>query len=362
MGFRMVVHQLAPHRDAPPAPSPVPPSPTHRRTRWAWMLALVALAAVAGGGWFLLRPTEVRTGSAVIGEAVDAVYASGVVEYVRQARVAPVVTAPIRSVLVQEGEAVAQGQRLAQLEDGPQLGATLQLEAQAALARAGAARQQRLFDAGFAAKAAYEDAQTQRDAAEAASRSARARLSDYRIKAPFAGRVLRRDAEPGDLATVGQPMFVVADLRSLRITADVDERDMARLAVGQPAVVRADAYPGRTFPARITEITPQGDATGRVFRVRLSLPADAPLKPGMTVETNLIAARRPDAVLVPSSALSKGAVWVVQAGRVHRVRLRLGAAGADLTEVVSGLPAGATVVLEPPERLRDGARVVARGH
>lgn len=357
----MSVHQLDPRRTesvASAQAAPLPPSHRPRRAPWGWLALAFAVAAAAGaGGWYLLRPVEVRVARVGVGEAVDAVYASGVVEYVRQARVASVVTAPIQRVFAEEGQDVAAGQPLAQLDDGPQVGTTLQLEAQAAQARAVADRAQRLLDAGFGARAANEDAQAQRRAAEAAAASARSRLADYRIKAPFRGRVLRRDAEPGDLATAGQPLFVVADLGSVRVTADVDERDMARLAAGQDAVVRADAFPGQTFAAKVSEITPQGDSTGRVFRVRLALPVHSPLKPGMTVETNLIAARRANAVLVPSAALSRGGVWVVEGSRTHRRAIRAGAAGADFTEVAAGLAPGAVVVLNPSSRLRENGRV-----
>jgi RND family efflux transporter MFP subunit len=275
--------------------------------------------------------------------------------------VAPVITAPIRQVLVEEGQAVAAGQGLAQLDDGPQEGTTLQLEALAAQARATAARQARLHAAGFGATAAYEDARQQAAAANAAAKSARARLADYRLKAPFAGKVLRRDAEPGDLASVGTPMFVIADTAALRITADIDERDVGRLAVGQEAVVRSDSFPGRTFPARITQITPQGDSAGRIFRARLRLAADSILKPGMTVESNLVTARRSNAVLAPSSALRDGAVWVVVDGRAHRRPVRAGAQGADRTEIISGLKPGERVILSPPAKLKEGARVKAQG-
>lgn len=359
----MPVHQLDSSRVAPPSPAPAPAEAGTRRRRWPWgrILVLLALLAAAGaGGWFIQRPVQVTVAKAGVGEAVDAVYASGIVDYVRQAHVAPIVTAPIRRVYVQEGDAVRPGEILAQLEDGPQVGTTLQLEAQAAQARAAAARQQRLYDAGFGARAALEDAVAQRKAAEAAAASARARLADYRLKAPFAGRVLRRDAEPGDLAMTGQAMFVIADVSHLRITADVDERDVGRLSVGMEAVVRADGFPGQIFQARVTDITPQGDATGRVFRVRLSLPAATPLKPGMTVETNLVTARRADAVLVPSAALSEGAVWIVHGGRAHRREVRTGAAGADRTEIVSGVSPGQSVVLNPPAKLRPDARVRVR--
>lgn len=350
------------------APPPVAPNAAAgttakaapRKARRIWIRLLVAAllaAAAATAAWVFLRPPQVETASATTGEAVDAVYASGVVEYVRQASVAPIVTAPIRQVLATEGQSVRKGQPLAQLDDGPQLGTTLQLEAQAALARAGADRATRLYQAGFGAKAAYEDALKTKAAAEAAAASARARLADYVIKAPFDGRVLRREAEPGDLATVGKVMFVVADPATLRITADIDERDVGRLAVGQEAIVRADAFGEKTFPASVHEITPQGDSTGRTFRARLLLGPDSPLKPGMTVETNLVVERRANAVLVPTKAIKEGAVWVLDGDRARRREIALGVQGAETTEVRSGLAAGETVILSPPEGLKDGGRV-----
>ena len=333
-------------------------APIGRRLVLAALL-LLALAAAGGLAWLSLRPLPVRTGQVERGEAVEAVYASGVVEYVRQARVAPVVSAPILRVLAEEGQAVAAGQVLAQLDDGPQMGTTLQLEAQAAQARAAERRVRRLSEAGFAAPAALEDAVSQLRAAEAAAQSARARQSDYRIRAPFAGRVLRREAEPGDLAQTGTPMFVIADPADLRITADIDERDIGRLAPGQEAVLKSDAFPGQTFPSRLTELTPQGDAASRVFRARLAVPTGTPLRPGMTVEANLVVARRAAALLAPTEALSDGRVWVVREGRAHARPVTTGARGVKRTEVLEGLGAGERVILSPPARLKEGARVTA---
>lgn len=339
------------------------PEALRARRRRSWVslfLVLAAVAASGSGAWVLLRPASVQVATAATGETVDAVYASGVVEYVRQARIAPVVTAPIRAVLVTEGQAVAPGQTLAQLDDGPQEATALQLEAQAGLARAAARRTTRLYAAGFAARAADEDARSQLAAAEQAARSARVRLEDYRIKAPFAGKVLRRDAEPGDMATVGKSMFVVAVPDALRVTADVDERDVGRLAAGQEAVIRSDAFPGQVFAARITEITPQGDATGRVFRARLALSPKSVLRPGMTVEANLVVARRPAALLIPTAALKDGAVFVIDGDHARRRTVETGVQGTARTEVVHGLKPGERVVLSPPADLKDGDRVAVR--
>uniref|UniRef100_B0T0M5 Efflux transporter, RND family, MFP subunit n=1 Tax=Caulobacter sp. (strain K31) TaxID=366602 RepID=B0T0M5_CAUSK len=345
----------------PETPSRVPstaPAPrAAARPVWVWLaIAAMAVAALVGGA-VLLRPPTIVPAAVTSGEAVDVVYASGVVEYVRQAHVAPVTTAPIRQVAVAEGERVVAGQLLAQLEDGPSQGTALQLAAQAVQARVTADRTRRLFDAGFAAKAADDDAQAQARAAEAAAQSARARLRDYRLTAPFAGRILRRDAEPGDLASAGATLFLLADTKAVRVTADVDERDIAKLKPGAQALIRADAFAGRVFTGQIAQITPAGDATGRVFRVRIALPPGGALAPGMTVETNLVAERRAHAILAPASAVSDGAVWRIAKGRAYRTPVRVGAASAARVEIVSGLSAGDVVVAAPSKTLRDRQRV-----
>lgn len=329
--------------------------PKQRRWRLiaAGVAALIAIVALI----VLLRPTSVTTAPVRIGPAVESVYASGVVDFVRQARVAPVVTSPIRAVRVTEGQNVTRGQMLAELVDGPELATALQLDAQAMQARALARRTQALFARGFAAEAARDDTLRQAEASEAAARAGRARLDDYRIRAPFAGRVMRRDAEPGDLATPAQPLFIIADPTSLRITADVDERDAGRLQENMEALVRADAFPDQTFQARVSEVTPQGDSTGRIFRARLALEDGVPLRPGMTVEINIVLAQRDNALLAPTSALRDGAVFVIENGAAKRRVVRVGVQGARETEILEGLAQGAQVIVDPPATLRDGARV-----
>ncbi len=331
-----------------------------RRLVGLFGLGLVVSLAIAAGLWFLSRPTTVTIEAARIGPAVDSVYASGVVDFVRQARIAPVVSSPIRTVLAAEGADVVPGQVLAELVYGPERANLMQLQVQAEQARSAAARTEYLYRRGFAAAAAWDNARRQYQAAAAAADAARARLADYRITAPFAGRVMRRDAEPGDVATPGQALFVVADPHTLRITADVDERDAGRLSVGQEALIRSDAFPGRVFQARVAEITPQGDSNGRVFRARLAVSPQVELRAGMTVEINIILARRDRAVLVSSRALADNHVWVVASGLARRRAVVVGVRGAERSEILRGLAVGEPAILDPPAGLRDGARVAVR--
>jgi RND family efflux transporter MFP subunit len=355
-------HLDAVQEDASRAAAPAAP-PLWKRRRWL-VRALVALVvfAVVSGVWLATRPIPVSAATVRTGPAIESVYASGVVDFVRQARIAPVVNAPIRTVRVVEGDDVRAGQVLVELVAGPEEATALQLEAQASQARAAFNRTDRLFRLNFAAEASREDALRQYQAAAAAARAARERLRDYRIAAPFNARVLRRDAEPGDLAQVGKILFVLADPASLRITADIDERDAGRMREGLEALVRSDAFPGRQFPARVVEFTPQGDAQSRVFRARLRLDPRSALRPGMTVEVNIVLSRRNGAVLAPANSVRDGAVWIVADGRARKRAIKAGVQGGQRIEIRSGLRPGDQVVVDPPANLRDGARVTVRSN
>lgn len=326
---------------------------------WLLLAAVVALLGLGAGLWNILKPISVEISVARTGQAIESVYASGVVDFVRQARIAPVVNAPIRAVRVTEGQDVRTGQPLVDLVAGPEEATALQLAAQATQARSAFHRVDRLYRQSFASPAARDDAMREYQAAEAAARAGRERLRDFHITAPFAGRVLRRDAEPGNMAQVGVPLIVIADPTSLRITADIDERDAGRMRPGLDALVHADAFPGQHFPARVTEFTPQGDPAARVFRARLGLDPRSVLRPGMTVEINIILNRRDGAVLAPRNALQNGAVWVLTDHRARRRSVVTGIQDSRQIEIVSGVRSGEQVIVSPPANLKDGARVSA---
>lgn len=328
-------------------------------------LAVVIVAGLcvllAGAGLYLWiqRPLHVTVVQARTGVAMDAVYASGIVDYARQANIAAVVSAPIAAVTAAEGEAVREGQVLASLEDGPQAAAVAQLDAQAALSRAGAVRAERLAAEGFGPKAAAEDARSQLRAAEAAARGGAAALRYYRVTAPFSGVIIRRDAEPGNLATPSTVLFTIASPDTLRVTAEVDERDVEGLRDGALAFVSADGLPGQVARGRVEAVTPAGDPEARVFRVRIALPRDTLLKPGMTVDVNIVTGMRPQATLIPITAVEAGQAWVVIEGRAEPRKLQTGARAARSVEVISGVRPGEKVILNPSARLRAGRAVKA---
>jgi RND family efflux transporter MFP subunit len=172
--------------------------------------------------------------------------------------------------------------------------------------------------------------------------------------------VLRRDAEVGEVVDTPAALFWIGEPRPLRVTAEVDEEDIAQVREGQDVLLRADAFPGRVLTATVAQITPKGDATRKAYRVRLALPEDTPLLIGMTVEANIVLRRTEDAVLVPPAAVRDGRVFVVRQQVVERRTVELGIEGPRAVEVRYGLARGEAVVLDPPAGLVDGQAVRLR--
>lgn len=330
--------------------------------RWRWLILLVPLLLAAGFGyWYFMRPVAVRGAPARIGPAVDVVYATGFVEPEQPVEVAARVTAPVVEVVAREGDRVVRGQILARLEDSEQRQLIAQLSAQTASAAFDERRTGQLYRRGFAAAAAYDRAATALRATRAGEAAARARLDQYVLRAGIAGVVLRRDVEPGDLATPSRTLFVLGDPSRIKVTATVDERDIPRVRVGQAALMSTDAYPGRVVRGRVREVTPGGDPSQRAFRVRIEPLERVALPVGLTLEVNIVTRQQPRALLVPASSVQGGKVWIVDGKRIQPVAVRTGIAGSDATEILAGIRPGDCVVSDPSDALKPGARVAVTG-
>ncbi|MGY0196520.1 efflux RND transporter periplasmic adaptor subunit [Leptothrix sp. BB-4] len=374
-----------------------------------WLIAGVLMAAVLGGGtwWWRHSPLDVTTARVGRGPAVEAVYATGLVEPTVQMPVAPRTGGRLVQWLVEEGAKVRRGQVLARLQ-AVELDQTVQeLGAREKLARIQLDRTQALVKDQFLSKAELDRVQTELAAAEAASRRAQAQRDDMELRAPADGTVLRRDGEAGQVVAAGQTLYTLACCAPLRVAAEVDEEDIVRVRRGQRVLLRSEALPGRVFEAEVADITPKGDPVARSWRVRIR-PREAAVleaagaRAGMTMDANIVISRRDDVLLMPSRALTvpglapeKGAatvqtavapvaapvaasaaseatapapastrqvpVWVVDAqGRLRRPLVTLGVTGGERAEVIAGLAEGDTLVVAAVEHgagLREGRQV-----
>ncbi|MDA8249260.1 MAG: efflux RND transporter periplasmic adaptor subunit [Rhodospirillales bacterium] len=362
---------VAPQELLPPSPRlPTVAAPPRRRRalRLVLTLLLIAVAGAGGGWWTLLRPLPVGIVHPWHGAAIEAVYATGLVEAVDTARVGTTVAGRIDALLVDEGDRVRRGQVLARLDDREAQQRLSDARARLELAEQELARDQALLQRGVRTPQAEQRSREERDRAAAGVAVAEKGLQDFTIESPLDGIVMTRPVEPGETVAANAVLFTVASPARLRIAADVDERDIPQVRMGARVAIRADAFPGEVFDANVTNIRGQGDAASRTYRVEAELPRDTRLMMGMTVDTNIVVATRADALLVPTAAVRHapakgglpGAAYVFRVlpdGVARRTAVTLGAEGPEAAEVRGGLAADATLVADPPENLKDGMRV-----
>ncbi len=378
---------------------------------------LVGIAAavliVAALAWWLTRPKpfEVRTAAAReltagAGGARTVLNASGYVTARREATVSSKVTGKVVEVLVEEGVRVTAGQILAKLDDA-NTRASLQLaQAQLDAARTALeetrvrlaeaereqARQQKLVTGGVATTADYDRAESTTKALNArlaqlatevtvAERNLtlwQHQLDDTIIRAPFAGIVTSKNAQPGEMISpmssggfTRTGICTIVDMDSLEIEIDVNESYINRVASGQPVEATLDAYADWKIPCKVIAIIPTADRQKSTVRVRVGFDQlDPRILPEMSVKvafrdtgasTTASAAAATRSVLIPAAALrqegGRDIVFVVASGRAERRAVSVaGTRGAD-TEILAGVSAGERVILEAPAGLADGVLV-----
>lgn len=323
------------------------------------LLLILLVAALAGGWWWrsasapLVELTTPRRGP-----AVEAIYATGTVEAEKWARIAPVVPGRIAEILAYEGDTVKEGQVLARLDDREARARISELEAKAAYWREEVGRSALLSRNGYRSQEAEQKARSEYNQVIAAINAARQKRTDLTVTSPIDGVVLKRDGEIGELAELKDALFWVGAPRPLRITAEVDEEDIARVRIGNKVLIKADAFADKVLEAKVDRITPKGDPVNKTFRVRVLLPDDTPLLVGMTTEINIITAEHADALLVPVSTLAEGRVVLTVAdGRTVAAPVEIGIKGRSMVEVLSGLSPDVRIIAAPPHGLVPGDRV-----
>jgi RND family efflux transporter MFP subunit len=324
-----------------------------------WLLLLFSLLGGAALLWAWQRPSAVTLVSAARGEAIDAVFATGAVEPVVQLPVAPRVGGRLLALNADEGQSVKKGQLLARLETAEADAQLAELAARERQAQLALDRTEALVRQQFVAASEADRARAERDAVRAQAARVQAQRGYALLLAPEAGTVLRRDGEVGQFIPAGQAVFTLGDAQRLRVSAEVDEEDIARVQPGQPVVLRAAALGDGVFDGVVDAITPRGDPVARSYRVRIALAQPpAGLRVGMTVDANIVLARRTQALLLPTGVLQGQTVWVIDQGRARPRTLQLGARGQGKVEVLGGLDAKEAVIAEPAG-LKDGQRVKA---
>ena len=364
------------------------------------LLVLLAVLAAGFAGWRLSRGSGARVVTLGAAEATGGgsangagISANGYVVARTKASVSSKILGRLSWVGVTEGSLVRVNQVIARLESADYEAAVnsaaanvAQIDAQNVQAQRDLKRAQSLRAQNLLADAELEGAQTRLDvlgaqanAARAQAKLAEANLEYTRVRAPFSGTVLRKDAEVGEIVAPSSAgggltrtaIVTMADLSTLEVEVDVNEAYIAQVQNGQAARITLDAYPDTSFSGRVRQVVPTADRQKATVLVKVSiLDHDPSILPEMGAkvvfeaqDAQVLAA--PRRVFVPQAALvqaaGKTSVWVVENGAVREQDVDLGPTRGDRVEVRRGLSGGESLVLSPPAQLRNGSKVKVAG-
>jgi RND family efflux transporter MFP subunit len=190
------------------------------------------------------------------------------------------------------------------------------------------------------------------------------------VRAPFAGYVSVRNLDPGafvsgstgSTSTMSRGILLLQDITTVRVLVDVVEKDLSLVKIGQPAELRADAYPNRVFTGKVTRIVQALNPNTRTMTVEVDIPnANRDLKGGMFARVEVVVGSHRDAMQVPIDAVTRleadQYVYVVQDGKARKTPVELGISNDGLIEIVKGLTGTEPVIVSGKDLVTDGAKV-----
>jgi len=384
------------------------------KSPWRWpLLLLIPVLAVLGGLYaFRARDafsavtvetanatlTSGGSGGAAAGTPILA--ASGYLVARRKAVVSAKIQGRLAELRVEEGSRVREGELIARLESRDYEAQVHRASASVERAQADLAEAERqarvargLTEQKVMAQDSLDAADSRVRIAQAALGQARAdlgfaeaSLANTRILAPFTGVVVKKMAEVGEsvapippgvnLSTSSGAVVALADLDTLETEADVAESNVARLGPNQPAEVTVEAFPDKKYRAVLRQIIPTADRTKATVQVKVTLlEKDAQLRPEMSAKVQFLEpakAETTEAAAVPAPVISAPAAAIVQrdgkpvvfevvGGRARQRGVVAGAERQGQVVVKEGLRGTETLVVRPPETLKDGDAVRTKG-
>lgn len=290
---------------------------------------------------------------------------TGSIEPIREVRIAARMSGILRQVLVEEGRRVSAGTVMARFDVAEQQAELARARTLLENAEATYRRARDLHERQLISDVDYENTRADMNVARSDVKLWETRNALGTVRATSAGVVTQKLAEAGDAVPNGGPLFVVADVSTLVIRVGVTDSHAAHLSTGQPARIRVDAMPGRTWEGSIRRIFPSADPDTRLHPVEFALPdlpADERPAPGYLARVSVDAERRAGVLAVPNEALlaSTGQspfVFAIENDRLVRREVVPGVSRRDWTEMVEGLSPGDLVVASNPANLREGMLV-----
>jgi RND family efflux transporter MFP subunit len=321
-------------------------------------------------------------------EAPQIVRTTGTLHARETAVLSAQVVGRVQQVLVHEGDNVATGQTLVVLDDSTQRASADQAEAAVKAAASQQAAAQTNADLAASTLARYKQLQAQKSvspqemdevtrraeaataqvaslgaqgaAAKAQASGAAAMLGYTRIRAPFAGVITSRTADPGALAAPGVPLLQIDSAGALQLQTTVDESVITAVHNGMKLPVKLDAM-SSPIEGTVAQIVPAADPASHTFLVKINIPPSKTVRAGMYGSADIATGTRQAIVVTRSAIVMRGSLpcaYVLDSNGIAQLRyVTLGREQASNVEVLSGISAGEKLIDEPADRDLAGKRI-----
>jgi membrane fusion protein (multidrug efflux system) len=275
----------------------------------------------------------------------------------------PEVDGRVVAIHFKEGQPVAEGELLIELDSGATEAMLAEAEANQRLAEAKWSRAGELLKNRTMSQQEADEARAQFDMTGARVSQIREQLRYLKIKAPFAGLIGARNISPGQVINKQTVIATLSDLDPVKVEGNVPERFLALAKEGAKFKLSLAAFPDEKFEGEVYFVAPQIDPINRTALVKATVPnPELKLKPGMFASAELALRVRDEAIVIPEAALmpqgESFAVIVVGADMTAQMRpVKVGIRSAGRVEITEGLQPGETVVVEGWQKTRPGGKV-----
>lgn len=278
----------------------------------------------------------------------------------------------LNSVYVKEGQRVSKGQVLARVDDGGLSQQRAQMALQADLAKTTYEKQKRLWDQQVGSEMQYLQAKTASEAQQKALGQMDRQLAKTSIRAPFSGVIDEVMAEPGSVVMPGQsPILRIISLRDMYVEVNVPESHLPKVKKNNSVKVEFPVL-GEEVESQIRTVGSYINPANRTFKIEVAVPnKDEMIKPNLTAKVKINDYSNDKALLIPQNVMSEDAhgmeyVYIIKdiqngRGKAERAYIQSGLTRGDKIEILSGLEAGMSLVIEGARAIRDGIMVEILG-
>lgn len=307
------------------------------------------------------RVVAVKMVPVLLAEFIESVEAVGTARANEQVVITSKYSDLVDEIYFDDGQRVKKGAKLVKLNDQEELAKVNELKANLSESQAHLKRLSELLASRATSKSLVEQQEAKTKAIEAQLVSARAKLNDLTIRAPFAGVLGFREASKGAYIDAGDVITSLDDLSIIKVDFHLPERLLTHIHVGQQVSAINSAYKDKEFIGKITALDSRIDSSTRSIKVRATISNKAlKLHPGMLLNISVLLQvenilQLPESSIIPIEDIHY--VFVEKEGKAIRKAIKIGRRHPGLVEVLSGLVEGEHVVVEGALKLRDGSAV-----